>query len=371
MQRALQENAHQKDYLPTRGLPELTRSVVAYVGRTEGLDYRPENVLVGPGTKELMFLLQLVYNGDLVLPSPSWVSYAPQAQIIGRQQRWLPTRAEDGYKVTPWSLEALCRQDPNRPRLLIVNYPGNPTGVSYEADELESIAEVARKYQVLVLSDEIYSGLRFDGRHVSIARFYPEGTIVSNGISKWCGAGGWRLGALVFPQELEWLLESMAALASETFTSVSAPIQHAAIQGFREDPEMERYLVGSRRVLAAIADHACQRLRDAGAELPRPSGAFYQFPSFEPLRDRLARRGILDGAQMCERLMDDTGVAILPGVCFGRQPGELSARLALVDFDGRSALAGLPAGEVPDAAWLRRHCPSVTKALDRLCDWVA
>jgi aspartate aminotransferase len=370
MEQALQANAHQKDYLPTKGLPALTDAVVAYVGRTEGLTYRAEDVLIGPGTKELMFLLQLVYDGDLVLPNPSWVSYAPQAQIIGRQQRWLSTRTEDGYKVTPWSLETHCRQDPRRPRLLIINYPGNPTGVSYEADELKAIAEVARKYQVLVLSDEIYSGLRFDGEHASIARFYPEGTIISNGISKWCGAGGWRLGAFVFPQQLEWLLEGMAALASETFTSVSAPIQYAAIQGFREDPEMERYLAGSRRVLAAVADFAWNRLQAAGAAAPRPTGAFYQFPSVEPLRDEFARRGIHDGTQMCERLMDDTGIAILPGVCFGRQREELSARMALVDFDGRAALDGLTAAEVLDETWLRSHCPRITTAVDRFCDWI-
>jgi aspartate aminotransferase len=373
MERALQENAHQKDYLPTKGLPALTRSVARYLAHTEGLTYRAENVLVGPGTKELMFLLQLVYYGDLVLPNPSWVSYAPQAQIIGRQQRWLSTRIEDGYKVIPWSLEALCRQDPNRPRLLVINYPGNPTGVSYTAEELEAIAEVARKYHVLVLSDEIYSGLRFDGAHRSIARYYPEGTIISNGISKWCGAGGWRLGAFVFPDALDWLLEGMAALASETFTAVSAPIQYAAVQAFQGDPKIERYLWGSRRILAAIADFTWDRLRAAGAELPRPCGAFYQFPNFESLRDRLGRRGIHDGSALCERLMEDTGVATLPGVCFGRQPEELSARLALVDFNGGAALEAvnkLPREAVPDETFLRRSCPSVATAVERLCDWL-
>ncbi len=154
---SLARNAHQKDYLAVKGLPALREGVVDWVRRTEGLDYAPENVLVGPGTKELMFLVQLVYYGDLVIPSPSWVSYAPQARIIGRHIHWLRTRPETGLGVEPDALEELCAEDPDRPRLLILNSPGNPTGLCYTEEQLRALAEVLRKYRVLALSDEIYS----------------------------------------------------------------------------------------------------------------------------------------------------------------------------------------------------------------------
>src|SRR5690606_26595586 len=101
MVRALREHAAEKDYLPTKGLPELRRAIVDYYRRQHDLEYLPENVLVGPGTKELMFLVQLVYYGELVIPAPSWVSYAPQARIIGRNLHWLPTEIETGLGVTP------------------------------------------------------------------------------------------------------------------------------------------------------------------------------------------------------------------------------------------------------------------------------
>lgn len=153
---ALRRHADEKDYLPVKGLPALREAICGYYRRTQGLDFSPEHVLIGPGSKELMFILQLTYYGDLLIPSPSWVSYAPQARIIGRHLTWIPTRTETGLGVEPETLEAVCKEDPERPRLLILNYPGNPTGMSYAAERLEALAEVARRYRVLVLSDEIY-----------------------------------------------------------------------------------------------------------------------------------------------------------------------------------------------------------------------
>ena len=370
---ALRDHAHEKDYLPVKGLLTLRQAICAYLHRTEGLVYRPENVLVGPGTKELMFLVQLTYYGDLVIPSPSWVSYAPQAHIIGRPLRWLPTHIESEQGVTPDALENLCRSDPTRPRLLIINYPGNPTGTAYGPEQLKAIAAVARRYKMLILADEIYSGTHFAGDHVSIARFYPEGTIISNGLSKWCGAGGWRLGAFAFPDNLHWLLDGMAAVASETFTSTSAPIQYAAIAGYQDNPEMRQYLVDTRRILKALSEFAVSRLRTAGAEVGQPKGGFYVFPSFEPARVKLEPRGIVDSRGFCDRVLNETGVAILPGHDFGRPEHELSARIALVDFDGGSALAALtehPADQPLTQDFLFRHCTRVTEALERLCEWI-
>ncbi len=371
VQQALRDHAGEKDYLPVRGLPALREAIAGYYRRTQGIDYSPEHMLIGPGTKELMFLTQLTYYGDLLIPAPSWVSYAPQARIIGRNLHWLPTAIETGLGVTPDALERICAADPDLPRLLIINYPGNPTGMVYDPEQLQAIAAVARRYRVLVLADEIYGGLTFDGNHVSIARYYPEGTIISNGLSKWCGAGGWRLGAFVFPATLSWLLEAMLAVASETFTSTSAPIQFAAVTAFEHHDAIETYLDDSRAIVAALCTHAWHALRAAGAEVTQPRGGFYLFPSFEPLRETLAARGISDGDTFCERLLEDTGVACLPGHCFGRPPQELSVRIACVDFDGGAALAAARGMDTIDAAFLRAHCTPVMLAIDQLCAWAS
>ncbi|CAM2011702.1 pyridoxal phosphate-dependent aminotransferase [Acanthopleuribacter pedis] len=370
---ALQAHAAEKDYLPVRGLYALREAVAAYHRRTQHLDFCAENILVGPGTKELMFLLQITYYGDLVVPSPSWVSYAPQAQIIGRKVRWLATQEKNDWRLMPEDLALFCSEDSSYPRIVILNYPANPTGSTYPAAELKALAKVARQYKVILLADEIYSGLHHQGQHVSIARYYPEGTIVSNGLSKWCGAGGWRLGTFAFPPALQWLLEGMASVASETYTSTSAPIQYAAIEGFADNPDIDHYIALSRRICGALGRHITKKLQQADVAVATPKGGFYLFPNFSAHAENLRARGIEDGPTLCARLLDETGVAILPGSDFGRPREELTARLAYVDFDGGAALAALAAsGNHPPApeSYLPRYCARVLEAVDRVIDWL-
>ncbi len=369
----LRARAHEKDYLAVKGLPSLRGAVADYHRRVDGVAGSAEDVLIGPGSKELMFLLQLVYYGDLVIPTPSWVSYAPQAEIIGRRVRWVPTRREDGWRLTPEALDRFCSNDPGRPRIVILNYPNNPTGGTYAATELADIAAVARRHRVILLSDEIYGQLHFRGEHRSIGRYYPEGTIISGGLSKWCGAGGWRLGHFFFPKSLRWLLDAMAATASETYTSTSAPIQFAGVRAYEGGTAIERYLGRSRRVLEALGLWIHRHLVRAGVDVDEPEGGFYLFPSFAAAGHQLAERGVTDSASLCEQLLEDTGVAILPGSAFGRPPEELSARLAYVDFDGARALAAVGRlgldGEL-DESFLDTYCPNVLTAIERLCDWL-
>lgn len=369
----LRRNAHQKDYLPVRGLPELRRAVADHHRRIFGIDRGADDVLIGPGSKELMFLLQLVYYGDLVIPTPSWVSYAPQAQIIGRRVRFLRTGSGSGWRMTAEQLDELCRADPGRPRLVILNYPTNPTGGTYPGEEQEKLAAVARRYRVILLSDEIYGKLHHRGGHLSMAPRYPEGTIWSGGLSKWCGAGGWRLGVFVFPPGLRWLLDAMAAVASETYTSTSAPIQYAAVRAFQPCAEIDAYLKQARRILRALGRHLATRLRKAGVKVVAPYGGFYLFPDFSSRARRLRARGIRTSVELCERLLDDTGVAILPGCDFGRPPEELTARLAYVNFDGGAALAAaarIPHRKALGEEYLRACCGDALEAVERICGWL-
>lgn len=367
---SLREHAHEKAYLPVKGLPALRAAVAAYEQRTIDLACDAEDVIIAPGSKELMFLLQVTFYGDLIVPTPAWVSYAPQAHILQRTVEYLPMREADGWRLDPDALAECCKDDPTRPRVLILNYPSNPAGTTYDRAHLERLADVARRYGVIVLSDEIYGELHFQGRQPSIATAYPEGTIVSTGLSKWCGAGGWRLGAFVFPRQLRWLQDAMAAVASESYTATSAPIQYAAITAFQGGPAIAAYLVRARRILAALGAFVTARLRAARVTLPDPEGGFYVFADFAAHRAAFAARGITTSVQLAERLLEDTGVALLPGNAFGRPKDELTVRIAYVDFDGARAMANLPDGPgVPDEAWLRQHCTPVVEAIDRVHAW--
>ncbi len=371
--KSLQDNAFQKDYLPVKGLAELRESIARYFQRSQNVDCTMDDVIIGPGSKELLFILQLAYYGDLVIPQPSWVSYAPQAQIIGRSIHWLPTQAENNWQLTAEEIDLICRDDPTRPRILILNSPNNPTGCTYSDAQLKAIADVARKYSLILLSDEIYGELNYQGKHKSIAQYYPEGTIISSGLSKWCGAGGWRLGAFVFPKEQRPLLDAMAIIASETFTATSAPIQFAAVTAFNGGSEIEHYLHQSRRVLNGIADYFHRRLQQMGIDSVRPEGAFYILPSFEKYRSQLANRKLLTSAALCKTLLEETGVAILPGSDFGFSPDVLSVRMAFVDFDGSQALAVAEtqyADKAIDDTFIAEYCPNLVGALDGIEGWL-
>lgn len=367
---ALKENAHQKDYLAVKGLEELRQALSEQHQRAFGIECGMEDVIVGPGSKELMFILQLVYDGEILIPMPAWVSYYPQARIIGRPVNRIMTERQNDWKITAEQVETICKLDPYRNRLLILNYPSNPTGQTYSAEELEELAGVLSKYKVLVLSDEIYARMTFSGDHTSIVNYYPEGTIFSGGLSKWCGAGGWRFGIFIVPEAMRWITDAMATVASETFTSTSAPIQYAAVAAFRPDPQIDEYVVKCRRILAAVGEAVYTRLADTEIDVLPAQGGFYVFPDFGRYAERLKKRNIRTSKELCDTLLQETGVAILPGSDFGRDAAELTARLAFVDFDGGEALANYPGDGGLDEAYLQRYCGKTLAAVDRIAAWL-
>jgi aspartate aminotransferase len=371
----LKNHAHEKDYLNVKGLEALRQAVADFHMQKDNLQISANNVLVGPGSKELMFLLQLVYYGDIILPTPCWVSYVPQAKIIGKNIRLIHTTFEKNWKLTADQLSEFLEKENDRfkPRLIVLNYPSNPSGETHEIEELKKIAKVAGEYELIILSDEIYGQLHYQGKHVSIASFYPEGTIVSSGLSKWCGAGGWRLGTFSFPENFEWLLNPMAAVASETYTSVSAPIQYAAVCAFKGSIHIERYLVNVRRVLYSLAKKSVDILQKGGIRVHMPSGAFYLFIDFSNFNEKLASRGINSSTEMCKRLLNDTGVAILPGSAFMQSERILTARLAFVNFDGAKALAmseSIPVNNDIPENFDQYCCRSVIEGIENIVDWV-
>ena len=229
----LKSNAYQNKYLPMQGLEELREAVAKYSSKKKNYNYKSNNVIIGPGSKELMFLLHVIFDGEIILPAPSWVSYAPQA-ILGRNKiQILQTERENNWFPTGAQIEKIISKDKDKNYLLFLNSPNNPSG--QVCNKLEEISEIAKKYNLIILSDEIYSELTFSKNFKSISSYCPEKTIISTGLSKWCGAGGWRLGYFIIPDELNNIKNMINVLASETFSAVSAPIQYAAIKAYEND----------------------------------------------------------------------------------------------------------------------------------------
>jgi len=372
---ALKLNAIQKDYLPVRGLQQLREAVADFHRRKDEVDIQSDCVLIGPGSKELVFLLQLVFNGEIIVVSPGWVSYVPQAKILNKELSFIHSSFEDKWQLTPQLFRDFLkkRKHPDNPALMILNYPGNPDGVSLTKESLVEIAALARAHHIFILSDEIYGQLDHKGKHISLARLYPEGTIISSGLSKWCGAGGWRLGTFAFPKTMKWLLDSMAIVASETYTSVSAPIQYAAVQAFKGGIEIEEYLWQARKILAGLGNECVNILRAAGVKVHDPVGGFYLFLDFSNFSQRLHDRGINNSSHLCLQLLDDTGVALLQGSSFYRPEEELTARMAYVDFAGPRALAAartIPLHEQLPDDFIKTYCHKVIKGVTELVRWL-
>ncbi len=365
--KALKANAHQKDYLPVKGLMTLRKAVAKYNQDKFGINCTAEDVLIGPGSKELLFLTQLIYQGELLLPQPSWVSYEPQAQLANKSHAWLSTKRSNNYMLDAATLEEHCAKALNVPRLLILNYPSNPTGSTLNKQQLKELAAVASKHKVLIISDEIYGDVHHKGKHISIAKYYPEGTILSSGLSKWCGAGGWRLGTFVFPKELRWLVDQMAVVASETFTTTSAPIQYAAVQAYEGGQEINDYLNRSRQVLKVIAQRTHELLKGYNIICPKPKGGFYLMPDFNEHKEALNKKGITTSHQLCEALLEETGVALLPLSAFGMPDDFLGARLSYVDFDGAKALKLIKKNPNADAETL---APKVIEGIQLIGKWI-
>ena len=360
----LQKNAHQKDYLNVSGLIGLREEVANYHSNKNQYKYNAESVIIGPGSKELIFQTQLVLDCDLLLPSPSWVSYEPQAQILNKKVHWIKATAETNWHLDPEELDKTCASLNSVNKLLILNSPNNPSGTTH--GNLKELANVAKKHNVIIIADEIYAELDFTGEYKSITHHYPEKTIVSSGLSKWCGAGGWRLGMLVFPDELSYIRDSVRTVASETFTAVSAPIQYAAIKAYSEDHS--EYLENSRLILKMIGDYIYKELSSVGVICQKPQGGFYMICDFSNVVNKTHE--INNDKTLCQKILNDIGFAMLPGSDFGMEEDKLLSRIAFVDFDGSKALKMISKEKPSPDNFLDLTCPKIAKGISLLKDWI-
>ena len=354
----LKNNAHQNKYLPMQGLSELREAVAKYTLKKKNYSYKSENIIIGPGSKELMFLLNVIFDGEIILPVPSWVSYLPQA-ILGRNKiQILQTKRENNWFPTATEIEEIISLDKNKNYLIFLNSPNNPSGQI--CNNLEEIADVAKKYNLIILSDEIYSELSFDNNYKSISNFCPEKTIISSGLSKWCGAGGWRLGYFLIPDSLKEIKNMINVLASETFSAVSAPVQYAAIKAYENDHT--KYIDKSRNILKAVGNYVYENLKSNKVLINKPQGGFYLMPEF-------LNKKFKSSSEMCNNIIKDTGVALLPGSDFGFDKSKMLVRLSFTDFDGHEFMKQIKNNQEIESNHINKFAPKIVEGVEKLKKW--
>ena len=354
----LKENAHRKEYLPIQGLLELRNSISKYLEKKTGNLYPAENILITPGSKEAMLLMHVAFDGEIILSAPSWVSYEPQA-IIGRNKvHWIETTRENNWFPTATQLEKKIKSINKKNLIFILNSPNNPSGTT--CNNLSELAAVAKKYKLLVLSDEIYTDLIFCNKYESFSKFYPEGTFISGGLSKWCGAGGWRVGFFAVPKKLSNFLETIVTLASESYSTVNTPAQYAAVQAYKGD--FTEYKRKTLNILKSVGSYVYNNLKSNKVLINQPQGAFYLMPEF--LNTKFST-----SAEMCDNILKDTGVALLPGSDFGFNSNKMLARLSFTDFDGQKFMDQIDDNEIINDEKINKLAPMIVQGVDKLKKW--
>ncbi|KAK1237263.1 hypothetical protein MKX08_002888 [Trichoderma sp. CBMAI-0020] len=321
-------------YLPVAGL-----TIAKFQSRRLKSNIQPGQVAVAPGSKPLLFALFDLLQGDVLLPRPSWVSYEPQIIHAGKKIFWVETDEEDRHTITEGSLQtAFSRaiEQGGNPRIMLINSPSNPTGQTFNTGDVEIISNFCKSNDITLISDEIYSDISFSEETSATpclgSQFNIGRKILTNGLSKTYSAGGWRVGYAIFPANDfgERVQSAVLAYASECWSTASAPAQKAAAVAFDISPEMDLYrsqVVSLHKRCTLALYHA---LRQCGLAVSEPKGAFYVYPSFHPYSKQLEARSIRTSQELSCWLIEECGVAALPGSAFGEDDaGSIGGRYRL------------------------------------------
>ena len=339
MQEALMKNANQGTYAPVPGIPELRNAISKYNKHYFGMDITPERIYVGPGTKELIFNLLEILHGTVILPTPAWLGYLPQIRFLKKNYHMLP--AKSNKKFSPGDLRKLALRLQDRQKILILNNPHNPTGLLYDKFELEEIAYVCRDQNIAIISDEIYAQTTYDfSKFISMGKIYPEGTFVTNGLSKSHAAGGYRLGYVIFPQHAVDLKRQFKKILATEYTAVSTPIQHAAVAGFEISKEMDIYFDTTRKIHHIMGEYTYNALSTIeGIKLTKPDATFYLLADFNAFSTELRKANITTSQKLSESLIvHPYHTAIVGGDSLVLERTDFSARIAYVDYNGTKVL---------------------------------
>ncbi|MFE9635295.1 aminotransferase class I/II-fold pyridoxal phosphate-dependent enzyme [Streptomyces sp. NPDC006463] len=356
-------------YGPVAGSAALRTAAAGYWGR-RGLPTDPGLVVCGPGSKPLLFALMLAVGGDVVVPVPSWVSYAAQAQLAGVRPVPVPTLPGEGGVPDPAALReavALARATGREVRCVVVTLPDNPTGTIAAPKTLRGLARAARDLDLVIVSDEIYCDLVFDSAHraLSPASFAPERTVVTTGLTKNLALGGWRTGVARLPDSPlgRELHTRLVGVASQIWSSTAAPVQAAAAYAFEEPPEVVAHVAACLRLHEVVVRAVARRFAAAGAELTPVRATSYLYPDFEPLRGELARvHGVHGGGELAALFAERYGVGLLPGTAFGEPAHCLRIRAATSRLYGETDSERAAALTAADPLRL----PWISASLDRI-----
>lgn len=309
--------AGQTKYTPASGTLDLKKAVCAKLLRDQNLRYEPKNVIIGCGAKHVLYnLFQVICDSgdEVILPTPYWVSYSEQVSLADGKPVIVPTQEAAGFKLSPEEFRAAITP---RTKAIVLNSPSNPTGTVYTREELQGLADVAVEKGIIVVSDEIYEKLIYDGdKHISIAELGAEIkdlTFIVNGVSKTFSMTGWRIGYGVGSAEI---IKAMSDLQSHSTSNPTTFCQTASIEALVNPPSEVESMVAE---FEKRRNYMVERIQGiSGLRCNKPAGAFYVFANIGELIGKSYNgRIITDGDVLAELLLEQVNVAVVPGSGFG------------------------------------------------------
>ncbi|RUO19302.1 aspartate aminotransferase [Aliidiomarina iranensis] len=311
-------------YTAVDGIPELKQAVCDKFARDNKLQYEPNQILVSAGGKHSIFNLLTAWldEGDeVIIPAPYWVSYPDMTLLVGAKPIVIEAGIEQAYKITAEQLSAAITENT---KLLFLNSPSNPTGMAYTAEELKALAEVLRQHpQVLIATDDMYEHILWtEASFVNIAMVAPdliERTVILSGVSKAYAMTGWRIGYAAGPKAI---IAAMKKVQSQSTSNPASISQHAALAALTGDQSFIAEMVTEFRARhdTLVADLS----KIPGLKVISGDGTFYTFPNIEGL---MAKVGVETDVELCERLLSEANVALVPGSAFG-SPGHFRLSFA-------------------------------------------
>ncbi len=380
LERALGEQAGKGHYSAADGIPELREAIAGFYKRHFKLGVDASRIVIGSGTKDLIFSVFTMINGDVIIPSPSWIGYFPQLKLLGKHYHTMYLQSKNNYKIQSEELDSfllnLARE--NKQHLLILNNPNNPTGALYTKEELTEIANVCRKHNTFVLADEIYALSTYKVEDfTSMGLIYPEGTFITNGLSKDRSAGGYRLGSCILPEKnSDKLRKDFMKIAATIYTNVSTPTQYAAIAAYEHNDEIEEYLTITRKIHEIMGLYFSEKFNKIDKiQATIPQGTFYFYANFNLLSDYLKRKGVMTSNELGHSLISHPHhIATVTGDALMIQPDNYGARIAFVDYDGKKAFekykTNPPKSTSDEIEFVKKNAPRMINGIEKLKAYV-
>ena len=314
----------------------------------------------------------------MIIPSPSWIGYRPQIHLLNKHFHTFFLKSQHDYKIQADEFEEFVSKLHDEQHILVLNNPHNPTGALYTKQELENLANVCRKHNVLVLADEIYALDTYDfSQFTSMGVVYPEGTFVTNGLSKDRSAGGYRLGSCILPTtSAEKIAFDYKKVAATVYTNVSTPTQYAAIKAYEANQEIDQYIAITRDIHRIMGTYLSEEWDNIdGITTTKPKGAFYFYADFNQLKADLKRKNVMASNQLGESLLScPFHIAVVTGDACMLESDNFGARIAFVDYDGKSTYDDYknnkPKTPSDEIEFVKRNAPMMVKSIESLKEWV-